>query len=830
MEIEDLMKALDLDDNFQEQIEIEEFLASIFHKTSGFIEVRYNNFKSSKFYPIDEKGITELAKTFLKKEDVFFGVLPRTKEQKNEEAIEQGQVLFCDFDPIKTPTTKKVETKLDTDGSLLTPYKNYLLKRPSITEFLTKFELKPSYVVSSGAGYHCYWILKSPLPKDKWRKLQEMLINKLQEVKIEGLSLDAQVKDAPRILRLPNTINTKYNLKTKIMYTSNATYAAENIAHYAKKPDPENTIKYDPTDIENAPENYKIFIEKAVKVLSPHWKEGQRDYVTLYFAGYCRKASVPITVVKSIIETIQKTFGDDEKDLKNRQKVIENTYSDMKNNLKGASGLKELGIDLTELDSILQPTKEERKSVKINKEIIFYEFLEMYESVLYRDDLAQGSMLYIWNGETFEALTFDKFKKLIMNFVQSTYGRIISNDIANIIYDNLLAANEVKKRPPQKKYITFKNRAFNLVTERFEEPSPENGNLFTVNANVIPELFYEASKIDSWLDSYWYVINKTQHLKRYFTNLEMDSKRFQQLIEIGGYMMLPRIPEYNFEVAFFLTGKGMNGKSLYLSVLDKLFSPYTTSLGIDRFDGFSMSMLLGKYFNICDEINDKHEKVISAENFKKVISWNPMEIPIKFREHLRASIKIINVWSMNSLPVFNDYSEGTLRRIIEVNFHRRIPDHLVDRQLATLLETELDYIATLFLVAAAKIVATKNLTLYNDVQTKKRVAAYSNAIVDWLRNNYEPLELVDPGMADEFIHSANQLRNDFNEWYNVKNYFRNSAKFIEAVEQALQILALDDKEWEIVKYFTDTKNSYIEKEIGVKKRYTNVFVNLYAKN
>ena len=66
---------------------------------------------------------------------------------------------------------------------------------------------RPSALVKSGGGLHCYWISKTPLALDRWRPLAGALKNAAMK---HGLRCDAGCTiDAARILRVPQTWNCK---------------------------------------------------------------------------------------------------------------------------------------------------------------------------------------------------------------------------------------------------------------------------------------------------------------------------------------------------------------------------------------------------------------------------------------------------------------------------------------------------------------------------------------------------------------------------------------------------------------------------------------------
>lgn len=71
-----------------------------------------------------------------------------------------------------------------------------------------KFPIQPDIVVESGGGIHAYWTMESPMlvKNDRWPKIES--INRGLSQRCSG---DITTVDVSRILRVPNTLNHKYD-------------------------------------------------------------------------------------------------------------------------------------------------------------------------------------------------------------------------------------------------------------------------------------------------------------------------------------------------------------------------------------------------------------------------------------------------------------------------------------------------------------------------------------------------------------------------------------------------------------------------------------------
>ena len=85
---------------------------------------------------------------------------------------------------------------------------------------------RPSEIVFSGRGFHCYWVIDNA-PKQAhwlWQEIQDRLYYKLKH-----LGADKQSLDVARILRVPETINSKNNKKCEIIFEEDNRYSLYEI-------------------------------------------------------------------------------------------------------------------------------------------------------------------------------------------------------------------------------------------------------------------------------------------------------------------------------------------------------------------------------------------------------------------------------------------------------------------------------------------------------------------------------------------------------------------------------------------------------------------------
>jgi RepB DNA-primase from phage plasmid len=135
---------------------------------------------------------TELGQTY----DCYFGVAPRTRQDGSKTSVAEVPAVWVDIDEPGGPLA------------------------------LATFELPPSIVVASGSsdGRHAYWVLDAPTTP----QIAETL-NRALAARLDG---DEHVVDAGRVLRLPGTLNHKYNppAEVRLDYADDTTYCVEALA------------------------------------------------------------------------------------------------------------------------------------------------------------------------------------------------------------------------------------------------------------------------------------------------------------------------------------------------------------------------------------------------------------------------------------------------------------------------------------------------------------------------------------------------------------------------------------------------------------------------
>jgi hypothetical protein len=161
------------------------FLRSLFHPGDGYVNFRAisrDKKISSLFIPTNEP---ERVHDFLKEHrdaNIYFGVASRRSDRNGRlENCGTIRALWADIDFKDTP-------------------------EPEAREAVERFALEPSVIVATGNGLHVYWLLDEPYDVQSDAERLKNILRRLATT----LKADFNATDPARVLRLPGTLNIKY--------------------------------------------------------------------------------------------------------------------------------------------------------------------------------------------------------------------------------------------------------------------------------------------------------------------------------------------------------------------------------------------------------------------------------------------------------------------------------------------------------------------------------------------------------------------------------------------------------------------------------------------
>lgn len=182
------------------------------------------------------------------KENVYFGVCGRVEEAGGKEAIRSVHCVWADIDFKDLSGGKYL---LDAQGKPFAenPNWNETDARIEADGILATFDHRPSLFINSGAGYHVYWFLEQPT-EDVERV--ECILRGL----VPRLKADSQSAEIARILRVPGTLNFKYDPPREVKvqsYNFDNTYTLDDFKEWEIAP-----VVYDPVIVDDTEERLDV--------------------------------------------------------------------------------------------------------------------------------------------------------------------------------------------------------------------------------------------------------------------------------------------------------------------------------------------------------------------------------------------------------------------------------------------------------------------------------------------------------------------------------------------------------------------------------------------
>lgn len=153
---------------------------------------------------------------------------------------------------------------------------------------------------------------------------------------------------------------------------------------------------------------------------------------------------------------------------------------------------------------------------------------------------------------------------------------------------------------------------------------------------------------------------------------------------LGHILMLERFPHHIF---FFVAGKGKNGKSTMLNMLNNWTAGLNSTTALDQFEKETYAYdLIGKIVNLGDDIDDTYIeksrviKVIAGGSKIKARALYSMPVDFKSTATL--------IFSCNNMPTFKDKSGGMARRVVCFPCNSNVEYGKIDLDLDDKLTTD----------------------------------------------------------------------------------------------------------------------------------------------
>lgn len=285
--------------------------------------------------------------------------------------------------------------------------------------------------------------------------------------------------------------------------------------------------------------------------------------------------------------------------------------------------------------------------------------------------------------------------RLIKRKITERFPQILKNQMAEMIEKIWNIAEVETVAPPE--LIPVKNGYYNIENDTFHEHNPNV--IFTQRFNVTYDPTAKFNLIDDV----------------FLTLANNDKELVKMLIQIIAYMLYRK----NYlEYTFLLVGRGGNGKSLYIRILEAIAGIENTSAVPlqDLKYRFSVSKLHNKLLNAGDDI--PLNPVDDGANWKKLSTGENVLASHKHVDEFSFQNYAKLVFCANAIPRWDEHSTAVFDRLVIVPFNNRIRNtKQADKKMPSKVTTEQakSYLFNLAIVELKEITKNDEMFMPNSV-------------------------------------------------------------------------------------------------------------------
>jgi hypothetical protein len=629
------------------EINTKNLLTSIWDKLEGNVFIGYQSNKEFKQTQYTANKIDEII-TFIDnhKQDTQLYFTPYTFNEgsRKSENGKGGRCLFLDIDfgdGHHSNTNQPYPTKQETLDALLSNYE--------------KINLKPSYIVDTGGGFHLYWLVEEDIvsshTKDEVKNFNESIFQLGLNPGDRGRFVNER-KDISSYLRIPNTFNLKNGgrLDVKIIDGNGKRYSfTGNILPSLTLPDTFN--------IRHTSDTHKIIQEDVDYKLKKYKKGVFYTFLTSNtltnpindktYSSYSEKELgitnflmykfhfTPVEILYLFDNYLVKEYTHYVKYINKSDKV---DYID-RNIIKCYS--ERYGYILLSRKYPFIKLHKDDEGYRIDKQILvswFYEneinkFLDDCITIDFSDRLYNGKLWKVFSEidlreyihKSFQDKGIDLLTDCVHELVKQITWKpfkiktITSNFREKFVISFLNGSLEVY--PKEKKYIFHK-----------EEWKKEDYCFYQIQENFEEWLISE----DRWTD---------KQCGMYFR--DFYKPECQDVIQM--YLSSVLIPDFNLEKVLLIKGKGGSGKSTLSMGITNLFDRDSIShLEISQWGKTHHNLkLVNSLLNISNETSNIK---VESHIFRGVVDGTPQPFNPKFSPTFETPVKARHIITINEFP------------------------------------------------------------------------------------------------------------------------------------------------------------------------------------
>ena len=372
-----------------------------------------------------------------------------------------------------------------------------------------------------------------------------------------------------------------------------------------------------------------------------------------------------------------------------------------------------------------------------------------YARVAFKLICVDKEMFYAYINGVFVYIPIQCLKSKLYRVIDSVYN--VWNLYIEDMYMKALEreCHYTGELNPKKYLINLENCMFHTI--KFKVGTHQAKYFSTVQ---LPIEYDESAKCDTFI----------KFLHDIFLN---DEELINLVQEIVGYCLTTDVKAQSFFIFF---GSGANGKSVLCNIIKKLIGKgnYSALSIADLANSFSRADLKDKLLNISAENESVNNRPFNSQYVKSISGGDEIKAEFKGKDVFTFQPFCKLIFAVNSLPNFNDKTDGFIRRIKIIPFNATfsIDDGTADVNIEAKLTKELSGIFNWAIEGLKRL-------RDNDYRFSKCVAA-ERAFSDY----YETInpyilfweECIDYNPQSDTVVSKNDVYRAFINWCKSNNH------------------------------------------------------------
>lgn len=294
---------------------------------------------------------------------------------------------------------------------------------------------------------------------------------------------------------------------------------------------------------------------------------------------------------------------------------------------------------------------------------------------------SDNNSLFFYNGIYFDVWKIEDFREAYLNLLYKKCIDLVDSNAVTNLYITLLDICP-KITPNKDVLINLSNLVLDPISMQTYQHSPNYSFTYCLPFDYNPSS--TCPMFLAYLDS------------------SLPDKTIQNIVlEYIAYCFLPTYKHQKFLV---LTGKGSNGKSVLMEIMESFFTKSTVGL-VDIFEGSDLEGIISKTVNFSKDRNLKTLTYKEIDTIKKISDGSSFDVSPKFKNPITIDNPPKLIISTNNLSSSTEYS--ILRRMLIVPFdvtfddtkHKKIKD--LDKKI---IANELSGVFNLVLIAMQNLI------------------------------------------------------------------------------------------------------------------------------